>query len=148
MIRLWEVNPFLVGHVFSIVFHQWREPNLLHCPKFLPEFQMYICSSLVDISAQVFFVFLFFFSFLAAPLHMVFLGPGIRSEPWLQPKPQLQQWWIFNPLCWVRDWTCVPSLPRGRWSHCATAGTPTQVIFLNYIWTMFLHQIINIKLQT
>ena len=27
--------------------------------------------------------------------------PGIRSEPQLQPMPQLRHHWILNPLCWT-----------------------------------------------
>ena len=46
---------------------------------------------------------------------------GIRSK---QPKLQLQQCQILNPLCWTGDQTFVLSLPSHCWSHCATVGTP------------------------
>ena len=38
--------------------------------------------------------------------------PGIRFQPQLWPMLHLWQCWIFNPLCGVRDRTCVPVLPR------------------------------------
>ena len=31
----------------------------------------------------------------------------------------------FNWLCWARAQTCILVLQRSLWSHCATAGTPT-----------------------
>ena len=37
--------------------------------------------------------------------HMKVPGPGIESEPQLQPVPQLRQHWILNPLCWAGDQT-------------------------------------------
>ena len=38
-----------------------------------------------------------FIFFLFRPRHMEVPGPGIKSEPQLQPMPQLQQHWILNP---------------------------------------------------
>ena len=38
-------------------------------------------------------------------------GPRIRSEPQFQPKLQLQQRQILNPLCQARNRTFVPVLP-------------------------------------
>ena len=35
--------------------------------------------------------------------HIEVPGPGIESEPQLQPKPQLQQCWILNPLCCAEE---------------------------------------------
>ena len=51
---------------------------------------------------------LFFFSFLPsfcwAPLSIwSSQAPGIRSEPWSQPKLQLWQLQILNPLCQAGD---------------------------------------------
>lgn len=67
--------------------------------------------------------FFFFFSFFGRPAAYGVARPGIRSKPRLQPKPQVQQSLILNPLCWAGDQTCVPALPRCRQSHCATVGT-------------------------
>ena len=53
-------------------------------------------------------------------------GPGIRSEAQSRPKPHLWQCRFPNPLLQAGDWTCVPVLPRCRWSCGATAGTPTR----------------------
>ena len=44
---------------------------------------------------------LFFFFFFGHPMAYGVPGPGIRSKPQLQPKPQLWQCWILNPLCWA-----------------------------------------------
>ena len=41
-------------------------------------------------NTQVFHFFSFF-------IHIC--GIWMKSEPWLQPMPQLQQCWILNPLC-------------------------------------------------
>ena len=49
--------------------------------------------------------FFFFFPFLAALQYMEVSGPGIKSEPGLWPRPQLQQCWILNPLCWAGNGT-------------------------------------------
>lgn len=48
--------------------------------------------------------------------------PG--SDLSINSKPQLQQHWILNSLCWAGEGTCVPAVPRHHWSHCATARTP------------------------
>ena len=81
-----------------------------------------------------FFVADFFFCFLP------FLAPpygapraGVRSKLQLWPKLQLLQSCILKPslpLCWARDQTCIPGLPRCCWSHCITAGAPHYVFFL------------------
>ena len=63
--------------------------------------------------------------FLASPTAFRVPRPGIRSKPQLRPMLQLWQQWIFDPLCWARNQTCVPVLQRHWWSCCATAGTPT-----------------------
>ena len=57
-------------------------------------------------------------------------GPGIRSEPHLRPKLQLQQRWILNPLCWAGDPTCIPALLRCCQSRCATEGTPKNTSYI------------------
>ena len=45
-------------------------------------------------------------------------GPGIRSEPQLQPMLQLQQHQILNLLWWTGDWNCDPELQRCHQSPC------------------------------
>ena len=42
--------------------------------------------------------------------HMEVPGPGIKSEPQLQPVPQLWQCWILNPLSRAEDWTCASAV--------------------------------------
>ena len=44
------------------------------------------------------------------PWHMEVLGPGIESKPQPQIVPQLWPHWILNPLCQVRDWTCISAV--------------------------------------
>ena len=71
------------------------------------------------------------FFFLSWPPHGIWNSwarDQIRLQ--LQPKPQAQQWRILHPLCWVRDRTCVPALPRCCQSCCVTVGTPTVPIFV------------------
>ena len=54
-------------------------------------------------SIHFFFLFLFFFFFFFFFGYHIAYGvtePGIRSEPQLQPKLQLWQRQILNPLCW------------------------------------------------
>ena len=70
------------------------------------------------------FCFLFFGFFFGRPATYGVPGLRIRSQPQLQPKRQLQQQWIPNPLCRAGDRTFVPVLSRCCWSRCATAGTP------------------------
>ena len=57
--------------------------------------------------------------------------PVIRSKSQLWPKLQLQQHWIFNPLCRAGDPACVPVLPRCHWPHCAPARTPTNLFSIS-----------------
>lgn len=76
---------------------------------------------------------LFFLFFGSAWRYMGVSGSGIRSELHLQPKPQLWQGWILNPLQWSGDWACVPALPRPCWSRCATAGTPQTTFYFKYL---------------
>ena len=40
------------------------------------------------------------------------LGPGIRSKLQMQPKPQLGQCWILDPLCWNQGLNLRPSAPK------------------------------------
>ena len=69
--------------------------------------------------------FVLFFSFFGCPMAYGVSRPGIRFELQLW---QLWQRWILNPLCQVRDRTCVPVLPRHK-SCCATVGTPCSRVF-------------------
>ena len=66
------------------------------------------CSSIF----AFFFFFFFFFPLFGHPAAYGVPGPGTRYEPQSQPKPQLWQCWILNPLCQARDWTCVPHTPK------------------------------------
>ena len=78
---------------------------------------------------------LFFFFFFFATLSAYEVpGPGIRSETLLQFTLQLQQCWILNPLCQAWDWTCVSMQLRHCWSHCTTAGTQADFVFLAFIF--------------
>ena len=61
------------------------------------------------------------------------LGPGIRSELQSPTQPK-RATWILNLLCWARDRTRVPALPRCRQSLCATVGTP-KLYFLLWLVT-------------
>ena len=72
----------------------------------------------------------FCFRFLACPAACGVPGPG-RS------KPQLQQCWILNPLCWARDWTFIPVLQTHHWACCATAGTPKPCFWLSSLTHWF-----------
>ena len=65
----------------------------------------------------IFCTFFFFFIFGYHTAYGV-PRPAIRSEVQLQPKPQLQQCEILNPLCWAGDWTWVLELPRCCWFLC------------------------------
>ena len=53
--------------------------------------------------------------------HMEVLGPGIESQPQLQPMH-------FNALYQARDKTCTSTATQatavGFLTHCTTAGTP------------------------
>ena len=45
------------------------------------------------------------------PQHMEVPWPGMKSEPQLQPTPQLWQSWILNPQhSWARDQTCASAM--------------------------------------
>ena len=71
-------------------------------------------------------VLLLFFSFFAAPQHMEFPGPRVRSEP---PRQQYQ---ILNPLCWVK-----PASWHGRDAldnHHTTAETPKIQLLKGIRW--------------
>ena len=77
------------------------------------------------------FFFFFFFPFLATLQHVEFpAGQGIISKLQLQPKLQLWQHWIFNLLCWARNQTCVPVLPR-----CHSRNSP---------WKFLISWILNL----
>ena len=56
--------------------------------------------------------------------------PGIKSELQLQPKPQLQQCQIPNPLCWAGDGTCIPVLLRYHQSQYTTVEVPVDYLLL------------------
>ena len=73
-------------------------------------------------SVSVFFFFLFW------------LPHGIWSfEPQLGPKAQLWQCWIFNPLRWAGDWTCIPALQTQSRSHRTVAKTPLCFLKISFI---------------
>ena len=57
-----------------------------------------------------FFVFSFFGGW-GSPVVYGAPGSGIRSKLQLQPKPRLQQCWIFKPFFQAGDWNCHPSTP-------------------------------------
>ena len=75
-------------------------------------------------------LFPFFFTFFVTPWHMEFPG----QELVLIPKLQLWQHQIFNPLCWARDETCVPVLPRCHPSRCTTLETPVIISLTHYFF--------------
>ena len=64
--------------------------------------------------------------------------PKIRSEPQFQLKPQLRQCWILSPLCWARDWNCVPGLQRCCLSHCTTGELQELWKILDHVYFIFL----------
>lgn len=68
--------------------------------------------------------FFFNFLFLGFPQHMESQRQVLDLSPQSQPKPQMWQQWLFNPLCQTGDQTCNPALPRCPRSCCPTAGTP------------------------
>ena len=63
-----------------------------------------------------------FFFFPGCPAAYGAPRPGIRSELQSPPKLKLQQCQILNSLCWARDRTRVPLLPRCCQSPWATHG--------------------------
>ena len=97
---------------------QWSKPHYSSDPS------CYVTTQIVNLLCHKktaflwnLFVHLFVcFYYLAAPWHMEFPGPGIRSELQLPH-------WILNPLCQAGDWTCVPELQTCCQTHCTTAGT-------------------------
>ena len=76
---------------------------------------------------------MFFFFLFGHPAAYGVPRPGIRSELQLQPKPQLWQHRILNPLYWARDRTCLPALPKHCQSHWATEGT-LRVLFTSFFF--------------
>ena len=56
-------------------------------------------------------------------------GPGIESDPPLQPTPQLRQCQILNPLHWVGTEPAIPQSWARSLTHCATVGAPCIFIF-------------------
>ena len=72
-------------------------------------------------------IFFFFFFHFWPPHSIRSFQARIRSELQLQPKPQLWQCQILNPLCWARNQTFVLAPPRHRQSHCTTVGTPLAI---------------------
>ena len=107
---------FLVGFVSAAQLFSLKRTSLNGC--------FYLLKSLLFL--------IFFFGCLAA---YGVSRPGIRSKLQVQPKPQLQQCQILNPLCRAGDQTCVPALPRCHWSR-NTPGTPslyfsTQSLFIH-----------------
>ena len=76
--------------------------------------------------------FLFLFFFFGQPRAYGVPRPGIRSQLYSQPKLQLRQCWILNPLCQAGDQTCIQSC-------CTAAGIPT-FPFLSSIFYHVLSQ--------
>ena len=64
------------------------------------------------------------FCFFGCPIAHGVPRPGIRSELQLWPRPQLQKFWIFNPLQQARDRTCALALQRCHQSCCTIVRTP------------------------
>ena len=93
---------------------------------FAPAWKFLLLRAIVRRPKQL--LFFFFSPLFGHPATQGFPGAGIRPEPQLWPKPQLQQCQILK-LCRARDWTCVPVLPRCRWTHYAIAGTPRGATF-------------------
>ena len=50
------------------------------------------------------------------------------------PNQSYWQCWIFNPLCWAGDRTCIPMLPRHCRFCCGTGGTQ-HICSLAWGWT-------------
>ena len=70
-------------------------------------------------------IFLFLFSFLAAPQHVEFPGQG--SDPSRScdlPCSSCSKAGSFHPPRQAGDQICILALQRRRGSHCATVGTP------------------------
>ena len=81
--------------------------------------------------SPVLFKKIFFLFFLSGrPIAYVVPGLRIRSEPQLWPTPQLWQSWIFNPLCWAGNQTCIPARQRCLQAHGATGGTPKNIFLM------------------
>ena len=63
--------------------------------------------------------------------------PGIKSEPQLQPTPQLWQGQILNPLFQAEDQThtsaAIQAISVKFLTHCTTVGTPKLI----FDWLMF-----------
>ena len=122
--------------------HQAASPVLLLA--FKPSFILWACfecervrelrkivvQGLLMVSNQLDLYFILFF---CHPTAYGVPGPGIRSELQLQPKLQLRQCPIRNPVCWARDRICIPALPRHCRSCCTTAGTPQLDLLLSVI---------------
>ena len=81
---------------------------------------------------------LFCFSFFVHPVAHGVPVPGIRSrsEPWLQPVPQLWQCQILNPLCQPRDQTHrVPPIPL---RHIGNSKKKSFFLHINKICNVFI----------
>lgn len=94
----------------------WILGYSLHCP--------YV---FLHVSSWTFFFFFFF----GHPTAYEVPGPGIRSEPQVQPKPQLQSFNSLCPLCQAGDGTCILGLQRCYQSHHTAAGSPSWTFFLD-----------------
>ena len=79
--------------------------------------------SFLSLSLSLCFVFVLFknfcFYFFGSPEAYVVNRPGIRSEPQLQPMPELWQCWILNLLCWQG---IEPSAPETSLHPIASQG--------------------------
>ena len=115
--------------------------------EYLFTFLLAICvSSLEKCLCRSFAHFFFFF----------WLSHGIwrsqtRDPIWAIVKPQLWQHWILSSLCWARNQTCVPLLPRCGQSHCATVGTLgcsfLMLLYEFYLWVLSIFWYINFILD-
>ena len=61
------------------------------------------------------YYYYYYYFFFGHPMAFGFSGPGIRSEPQLQPTPQRQQCWILSPL-W-HSWMEPPDVPLIQLHH-------------------------------
>ena len=76
-----------------------------------------------------------FSSFFDHPVAYEVPGPGIRSELQLQPKSQLRQCWILNPVLRIKPgWglNLHPRAPEVPPICCATLGTPYNCLSFLY----------------
>ena len=76
----------------------------------------------------------FFFFGGAHPWHAEVPGPGIKSMSQLQTVPQLQQFWILNPLYQTGNRTGTSTETSQIINPRATVGTP---LFNHFLSALF-----------